>query len=259
MSSRKVPYGYKLDSLGRKIEDPETMPHLERIIDAFVYDYITSPAMLARILNAEGVPTQRGGKWHASTVDKLLQANEEKIKEAQFRKGIENARTPREPFTMPDVMELELERGYEDEDGNTTTVKTEVYTYTKESVDLGHLRARTTDYFKKSKLFHAERAVFFDVLNYDENDAEEEVKYLGSLLSRVSDEQVRADLSRWIDTTIKRAGQLAQMARFALADREEMKREHATKLVNYELWQRLVAEHELALDAKTKPAKRLKA
>ena len=62
----RVPYGFKKDSSGRVIKDPETHPNYERILtlrrEGLGWSHI------CKMLNAEGVPTQRGGQWKHPTV-----------------------------------------------------------------------------------------------------------------------------------------------------------------------------------------------
>lgn len=70
------PYGYKRDlAVDKKrgkvinnglVKDPETAPVVLRIFE--LYADGKSPHMIAAILNAEGIPSPRGGTWDATTI-----------------------------------------------------------------------------------------------------------------------------------------------------------------------------------------------
>ena len=66
-----APYGYRRRDDGELEPDPEQVDLVRRIFR----DYVEGGSFkgIARELNTEGVPTERGGEWHASTVSDILQ------------------------------------------------------------------------------------------------------------------------------------------------------------------------------------------
>ena len=68
----RVPYGYRSEG-SRLVIDAEQAAIVERIYAEFTRPYIRAGlSEIADGLNVDGVPTQRGGKWHASTVRYIL-------------------------------------------------------------------------------------------------------------------------------------------------------------------------------------------
>jgi DNA invertase Pin-like site-specific DNA recombinase len=67
-----VPFGYRKTDGGELEPDPDTAPIVRRIFRMRRRREMSLRA-IAEELNAEGVPTQRGGDWHASTVRYILQ------------------------------------------------------------------------------------------------------------------------------------------------------------------------------------------
>ena len=68
----RVPYGYRQEGSGLVI-DAEQAETVVRIFSEFCRPYIRAGlSEIAAGLNLDGVPTQRGGKWHASTVRYIL-------------------------------------------------------------------------------------------------------------------------------------------------------------------------------------------
>ena len=68
----RVPYGYKQEGDGLAI-DAEQAAIVARIFSEFCRPYIRAGlSEIAEGLNLDGVPTQRGGMWHASTIRYLL-------------------------------------------------------------------------------------------------------------------------------------------------------------------------------------------
>jgi site-specific DNA recombinase len=66
-----VPLGYKLDESGELVVDPDAARIVKRIYGLRAKG--DSLRTIATILNAEGLPTRRGGKWHAGTVRYVLE------------------------------------------------------------------------------------------------------------------------------------------------------------------------------------------
>jgi DNA invertase Pin-like site-specific DNA recombinase len=64
-----IPYGYRKTLDGIE-PDPDTAPTVRRIFR--LRDEGETLRAIADTLNAEGVPTKRGGNWHASTVSHIL-------------------------------------------------------------------------------------------------------------------------------------------------------------------------------------------
>ena len=68
----RVPYGYRQEGSGLVI-DAEQAAIVERIYAEFTRPYIRAGlSEIAAALNVDGVPTQRGGKWHPSTIKYVL-------------------------------------------------------------------------------------------------------------------------------------------------------------------------------------------
>jgi DNA invertase Pin-like site-specific DNA recombinase len=66
----EVPYGYRKGPEGEIEPDPDTAPTVRRIFR--LRDEGATLREIADTLNAKGVPTKRGGQWHASTVSHIL-------------------------------------------------------------------------------------------------------------------------------------------------------------------------------------------
>lgn len=62
-------YGYDRE-LGRRVINPEEAPVVRRIFEE--YDSGLSVSRIAKGLNADGIPTKRGGKWGAAVVRNIL-------------------------------------------------------------------------------------------------------------------------------------------------------------------------------------------
>ena len=68
----RVPFGYR-DEGSRLVIDAEAAAVVQRIFAEFTRPYIRAGlSEIANGLNVDGIPTQRGGKWHASTVRYIL-------------------------------------------------------------------------------------------------------------------------------------------------------------------------------------------
>ena len=68
----RVPFGYR-DEGSRLVIDAEAAAVVQRIYSEFCRPYIRAGlSEIANGLNVDGIPTQRGGKWHASTVRYIL-------------------------------------------------------------------------------------------------------------------------------------------------------------------------------------------
>ena len=68
----RVPFGYRIEGDDQVI-DTEAAETVRRIFAEFTRPYIRAGlSEIADGLNVDGVPTQRGGKWHASTVRYIL-------------------------------------------------------------------------------------------------------------------------------------------------------------------------------------------
>lgn len=71
-----LPYGYRysheLDAYGRRIvvEDPEQLEVLQRMVKLYREGHGLTE--IARLLNSEGIPAQRGGIWHGTTIMNVL-------------------------------------------------------------------------------------------------------------------------------------------------------------------------------------------
>ena len=68
----RVPFGYRIEGDHMVINEDEAAV-VQRIFDEFTRPYIRAGlSEIATGLNVDGIPTQRGGKWHASTVRYIL-------------------------------------------------------------------------------------------------------------------------------------------------------------------------------------------
>ena len=68
----RVPYGYRIEGDDQVI-DAEQAAIVARIFSEFTRPYIRAGlSEIAAGLNLDDIPTQRGGKWHASTVKYIL-------------------------------------------------------------------------------------------------------------------------------------------------------------------------------------------
>ena len=68
----RIPYGYRQQGSGLVI-DAEDAVVVVRIFQEFTRAYIRAGLTeIAEGLNVDEVPTQRGGKWHASTIKYIL-------------------------------------------------------------------------------------------------------------------------------------------------------------------------------------------
>jgi hypothetical protein len=75
-NTRKVPYGWKVEA-GKKVKDTRAQKVIKEILEQ--HRIGISLAMIAEGLNERGVLAQRGGKWHGSTVRKIIDANWEAL------------------------------------------------------------------------------------------------------------------------------------------------------------------------------------
>jgi site-specific DNA recombinase len=71
LASGAVPFGYRLDDSGEMVVDPPAAAVIRRIYA--LRDQGCSLRSIADTLNAEGLATRRGGKWHAGTVRYALE------------------------------------------------------------------------------------------------------------------------------------------------------------------------------------------
>ena len=68
----RVPFGYEIEGSRLVINEDEAAV-VRRIFAEFTRPYFhTGLSEIAADLNADGIPTQRGGRWHASTVRYIL-------------------------------------------------------------------------------------------------------------------------------------------------------------------------------------------
>ena len=68
----RLPFGYGIEGRLLAINEDEAAV-VQRIFDEFTRPYIRAGlSEIAHGLNVDGIPTQRGGKWHASTVRYIL-------------------------------------------------------------------------------------------------------------------------------------------------------------------------------------------
>ena len=68
--NRKVgrpPYGYRFDSAGRLVKQPEEFQHLERVVE-LRKELGNKWTQMSKVMNAEERPTQKGGQWYPATV-----------------------------------------------------------------------------------------------------------------------------------------------------------------------------------------------
>lgn len=75
----KPPYGYKRDSLGRMVKNPDTYPIRERMVELF--DVGNGWSAICRELNDDGVLTEKGGTWSPTVVMRIL--SKEKLAKLQ--------------------------------------------------------------------------------------------------------------------------------------------------------------------------------
>lgn len=73
MTSRRIPYGKRIDSLGRIVKDAKEYAGVRFILSSH-HEMGFGPEAIAKQLNEYGIPSKRGGKWHASTVRNVLNA-----------------------------------------------------------------------------------------------------------------------------------------------------------------------------------------
>jgi site-specific DNA recombinase len=66
----KPPYGYKRDSIGRMVKNPDTYPIRERMVE--LYEDGNGWSAICHILNDEGVLSQTGKKWSPTVVMRIL-------------------------------------------------------------------------------------------------------------------------------------------------------------------------------------------
>jgi site-specific DNA recombinase len=71
LASGAVPFGYRLDDAGEMVVDPPAATVIRRIYS--LRDEGCSLRLIAETLNAEGLATRRGGRWHAGTVRYILE------------------------------------------------------------------------------------------------------------------------------------------------------------------------------------------
>ena len=71
-ASRKVPYGWQRER-GSLVEAPAEAAVVQRMLDRRRHGQTLR--QIASDLNSDGVPTQRGGAWHASTVWRIISVN----------------------------------------------------------------------------------------------------------------------------------------------------------------------------------------
>ena len=68
----RVPFGYKIEG-GHQVIDDQAAAIVVRIFSEFTRPHFhTGLSEIAHDLNVDGVATQRGGEWHASTVRYIL-------------------------------------------------------------------------------------------------------------------------------------------------------------------------------------------
>ena len=65
-----APYGYRRDKEGGLVPDPEEAAVVRRIFDLYGQGY--TPRQIADLLNAEGVPGKRGGRWYPASIRYML-------------------------------------------------------------------------------------------------------------------------------------------------------------------------------------------
>jgi hypothetical protein len=71
-NARKVPYGWKIEA-GKLVEDAAAQEVIADIMEQ--HRLRISQAMIAADLNARGIQTARGGRWHGSMIGKVIAAN----------------------------------------------------------------------------------------------------------------------------------------------------------------------------------------
>ena len=68
----RVPFGYRIEG-SQLVIDADAAAIVQRIFAEFTRPHFhTGLSEIAHDLNVDAVPTQRGGKWHASTVRYIL-------------------------------------------------------------------------------------------------------------------------------------------------------------------------------------------
>ena len=68
----RVPFGYRIEGDQMVINEDEAAA-VRRVFDEFTRPYFhTGLSEIANGLNVDGIPTQRGGRWYASTVRYIL-------------------------------------------------------------------------------------------------------------------------------------------------------------------------------------------
>ena len=73
-NARKVPYGWR-DEGGKLVKEPAQQMVIKEIFEMKAGKM--SHTMIARALQERREPTQRGGKWHKSTVGKIVARDSE--------------------------------------------------------------------------------------------------------------------------------------------------------------------------------------
>lgn len=76
--ARQAPYGYTVDAQGQLTEKPDEMQIIREHIVPHV-EFFT-PGQIAGILNDEGIPSKRGGKWYADTVKRVIGSFSDQLK-----------------------------------------------------------------------------------------------------------------------------------------------------------------------------------
>ena len=68
----RVPFGYRIEG-SQLVIDADAAAIVQRIFAEFTRPHFhTGLSEIAHDLNVDAVPTQRGGKWHASTIKYIL-------------------------------------------------------------------------------------------------------------------------------------------------------------------------------------------
>ncbi len=93
-------YGYRRDQDGHLLIDETTAPTVNRIFRQYVED-ACSLKTIARMFNAEGIPSPRGGEWHNSSIHEML-SNELYVGRLVFnrRKFRRDRRTGRRIYSL---------------------------------------------------------------------------------------------------------------------------------------------------------------
>ena len=66
-----TPYGYSRNTGGEFIIDPNTSSVVQRIFGEYTQNHKSYKA-ISRALNADGIPSPRGGEWHAPTILEII-------------------------------------------------------------------------------------------------------------------------------------------------------------------------------------------